>query len=106
MDDRQLGSLLRAVRQRRGFRQQALAAAAGVGRSTISAMEAGMLDRVSLGTLRRVANELQVRVELKGWWRGGDGGRLVSRRHSLLAERWARFVRGFPEWQFEAEVSV
>jgi len=106
VDDQQLGSLLRAVRQKRGWRQQDVATASGIGRSTISQVENGNLDRISIATLRQLAHELEVRVELKGWWRGGDGGRLISRRHSLLAERWARFVRGFPAWYFEAEVSM
>jgi transcriptional regulator with XRE-family HTH domain len=105
MDDRQLGALIRAARIKRHLRQVDLAVAAGVGHSTVSAIESGRVDTLSLATLRRIAAVLQIRVQVRGWWRGGDGERLLSRRHSLLANAVAAFLTAMPGWVVEAEVS-
>ena len=56
-------------------------------------------------TIRRIAAALDVRVDLAGWWRGGDLDRLLNRRHSLLAEAIAAFVMQTPGWLVEPEVS-
>ena len=105
MDDRQLGSLIRAARHRRNLRQEDLARLAGVARSTVSAIETGNMAALSLATLRRVASPLQVQVEVRGRWRGGDGERLLSRRHSRLAESVAQALGRHQGWAFAAEVS-
>ena len=105
MDNRQFGALIRAVRVRRQLRQKDLADAAGVARSTISEVENGNLGRLSIETLRRIAEPLQVQFEVRGWWRGGDGQRLLSRRHSRLAESFAAFIGDHSGWHVEPEVS-
>ena len=105
MDDRQFGSLVRAVRLRRNLRQADLAAAAGVSGSAVSRVECGDLAGVSLAALRRIAAPLSIHVSLDGWWRGGDGARLLNRRHSLLAESFTRYAAAFPGWELQAEVS-
>ena len=64
MDDQRLGASLRAVRMRRRRRQSDVAAAAGVGQTTISRIERGHLAAQSLTTLRRVAAALDVRIEV------------------------------------------
>jgi hypothetical protein len=38
-------------------------------------------------------------------WRGGDADRLLSRRHSLLAESFASFMESAAGWVVEPEVS-
>jgi transcriptional regulator with XRE-family HTH domain len=105
VDDRQLGALIRVVRQRRGLRQEDLARLAGVSRSTVSEIEIGNPAAASLSALRRVGAALQVQVEVRGRWRGGDGDRLLNRRHSRLAESVARSLSRHDGWAFEAEVS-
>jgi transcriptional regulator with XRE-family HTH domain len=105
VDDRQLGALIRSVRLRRGLRQADVAAVASVSPATVSLVERGHLDRLSLAMLRGVGAAVDVRVEVSGRWRGGNAGRLLSRRHSLLAESFAAFMSRQPGWVFEPEVS-
>jgi transcriptional regulator with XRE-family HTH domain len=101
-----VGAAIRAVRIRRGWRQQDLADAAGVSRSTISRLERGHLGPLSLDVLRRVAAALDIRLELIARWRAGDLDRLLNARHSALHELVARhFRRRLPDWVLAPEVS-
>jgi len=101
----QIGSLIRAVRKRRRLRQLELAAAAGVGQTTVSLVERGHGGTLSLDTLERIARAVDVRIELVGRWRGGDADRLLSRRHSQLADSVATAIRAAPGWTVSPEVS-
>ena len=106
MDDQRFGSVLRAVRQRRGWRQQDLARKAGVSAATISRAERGHVGSLSVDTVRRIAASLEVRVELLARWRAGDLDRLLNARHAALHEAVARtFARRFPGWILVPEVS-
>ena len=105
MDARRLGSLVRAVRIRKGLRQLDVAGSAGVSRATVSRLENGNVGRLSLDTVERIASVVEVRTELFGRWRGGDGDRLLNWRHSLLAESFSAAVRGHGGWSFEPEVT-
>jgi transcriptional regulator with XRE-family HTH domain len=60
MEDIQVGSIIRAVRIRRGMSQTQVAAAAGVSRAMVSLIEYGDLERTSLCAIRRVAGEMDV----------------------------------------------
>jgi transcriptional regulator with XRE-family HTH domain len=97
MDDQRLGAAIRAVRIRRGLRQQDLADASGVSR--------GHFETLSLAAIRRVVAAVDVRVDLVGRWRGGDLDRLLNRRHSVLAESFANALTTAAGWQVEPEVS-
>jgi transcriptional regulator with XRE-family HTH domain len=105
MDARRLGSLVRAVRIRKGLRQQDVANTAAVARSTVSKLEAGRADRLQIATVERIASVLDVRVDLVGRWQGGDGDRLLNWRHSLLAEGVSTAIRAAGGWALEPEVS-
>ena len=105
MEDQRLGLAIRAVRIRRGWRQIDLAIAARVSRATISRIERGHVGSLSVDTLRTVAGALDVRVELRCRWRGGDLDRLLNARHSALHEVVARYFSGMPAWIHEPEVS-
>ena len=105
MDDLQFGSIVRAVRKRRALSQVDLARAAGVSHATVSLVERGHCDKLSLHTVRSIASALDIRVELLGRWRGGELDRLMSRRHSMLGESFAAFVLAHPGWTVEPEVS-
>lgn len=105
MDDQRIGAVVREVRRRRGLRQRDLAEAAGVSRATVSLVERGHIASLSLDTLRRISAAVDVRIDLVGRWRGGDLDRLLSRRHSLLAESFAAWVSRMPGWIVEPEVS-
>jgi transcriptional regulator with XRE-family HTH domain len=98
MDTLRLGSLIRAVRVRRGLRQRELAGMCEVGQTTISLVERGHGDRLSLATLDQIARSLDIRVDLVARWRGGDAERLLSHRHSELAASVAARIGSEPGW--------
>jgi transcriptional regulator with XRE-family HTH domain len=104
VDGQHLGSLIRAVRRRRGLRQVDVAAIARVSDSTVSLVERGHWQTLSFETLERIAVSLDVRVDVSGRWRGGDGDRLLSRAHSHLAEQVAGRLRE-SGWAVAPEVS-
>lgn len=106
MDDIRLGSAIRLVRQRRGWRQQDLADKSGVSQSAVSRMELGRLGPQSIDSVRAVAAALEIRVDLVPRWRAGDLDRLASGRHSALHESVARMFRDqLPAWVLAPEVS-
>jgi len=106
MDDQRLGSTIRAVRLKRGWRQVDLAARARVSPATISRLERGHPGSLSLDIIRRVAAALDVRVDLVPRWRAGDLDRLLNAKHSQLHELVARwFADELPAWVLAPEVS-
>lgn len=106
MDDLRVGSVIRAARLRKGWRQQDLAAAAHVARVTISRTERGHVGSLSLDTIRAICAGLDIRLDLAPRWRGGDLDRMLSRRHSALHESVTRaLASAFPTWEISPEVS-
>jgi transcriptional regulator with XRE-family HTH domain len=105
MDDLRFGLLVRAVRLKRGLRQIDVARGVGLSPGTISLVERGHWQKLSIETVRQVAAVLDIRVDLVGRWRGGDADRLLSRGHSLLADRFAAVTLKHPGWAIEPEVS-
>ena len=105
MSDQRLGSAIRLVRVRRGWRQTDLAHRSGVGQATISRIERGHLGSLSLDRLRTVAATLDIRVDVLGRWRAGDLDRLLNAGHSRLHESVARAFRDLPDWITAPEVS-
>jgi len=105
MDDLRFGSTIRMVRIRKRLTQDELSKLACVSRGTVSRIERGHLDQVSLASIRAVAKALDVRVDLVPRWRGGDLDRLLNSRHSALHEQVARSFAERPEWLTAPEVS-
>ena len=106
MDDFRFGTVLRLVRQRRGWRQQDLAGKTGFSQSAISRMERGHIGTHSIATVRAVAAALDIRVDLIPRWRAGDLDRLLNGGHSMLHELVARMFRDdLPAWVLSPEVS-
>ncbi len=106
MDDHRFGMAVRAVRVRLRKRQVDVARSAKVSRATVGRIEHGHIDTLSLQTLRRVSATLELRVEIQARTRGADLDRMLSARHSQLAESVIRTLRhDFPDWQFLPEVS-
>jgi len=106
MDDVRFGATVRSIRVRRGLRQDDLAIVTHVPRRKIAMIEHGHLDSIQLGPLRRVCGELEIRVDLIPRWRAGDLDRMLSARHSALAEAVIQALRvDSPEWQVVPEVS-
>jgi DNA-binding XRE family transcriptional regulator len=105
MDERRLGDSIRTLRRRRGWRQRDLASAARVSDSTVSRIERGMLRQFSWETVVRVADALEMRIDLVPRWRGGELTRLLNARHSALHESVARSLVGVGGWILSPEVS-
>lgn len=105
MDDVRFGAVVRAVRIRARLRQADLARVVGVSASTISRIERGHLDELSLTTVRLVAKRLEIRVELLARWRAGELDRLLNARHSAMHEVLARLIDDLPDWVAAPQVS-
>lgn len=105
MEDVRFGAAVRGVRIRAWLRQADLARMVGVSASTISRIERGHLDELSLGTVRLVAKRLEIRVELLARWRAGELDRLLNARHSAMHEVLARLFDDLPDWVAAPEVS-
>jgi transcriptional regulator with XRE-family HTH domain len=86
MDDLAVGRLIMLARQRKHWRQVDLARAAGVSQQLVAVVEAGRLAQLSVRTLRRIAEPLEMRVLVNALWRGGEADRLRDRDHAMLVE--------------------
>lgn len=84
VDDVRLGRIVRAVRRRRGWRQQDLAAAAGVSQPVVSRLERGHLASLTVATALRIMAALEIRAEWQVNWRGGAIDRLLDELHAAL----------------------
>jgi transcriptional regulator with XRE-family HTH domain len=104
MDLVRFGIVIRALRRRRGWRQLDLAAAASISQDTISLIERGHGDRMSVATLMRVAGALDARVRIDIRWRGGDLDRLIDQDHAALAAEVARILE-LAGWAVMIEVT-
>ena len=105
MDDTRIGTTIRTLRQRRGWRQVDLASKASVSQSAISNMERGRVDRYTLATIRAVLKALDATATLDVMWGGrGDLDRMLDADHARLLEEWARRHRA-TGWQVANEVS-
>ncbi|HEX7492176.1 MAG TPA: helix-turn-helix transcriptional regulator [Candidatus Limnocylindrales bacterium] len=84
MDDPRVGSVIRAVRIRRGLRQIDVAVAAGVSQAVVSEIERGEFSHSTLMLLRRVAEAVGVSLRLAPRWRGAEIAKLLDERHAAL----------------------
>jgi transcriptional regulator with XRE-family HTH domain len=106
VQDSRLGNAIRLLRHRRGLTQAALAARVGVSAPSISRIERGHIDSFAVRTIRAVANELDIRVDMVPRWRSGDLDRVLNHRHAAFHEIVARwFGRELPAWVLAPEVS-
>ena len=94
VDDLRVGRSLRALRRRRHLRQEDLGASTRVAQSTISLVERGHLDALSIRTLRRVFAGLDADLRLDVRWRGGALDRLLDERHAAATGVLARLLVG------------
>ena len=104
MDDQRFGAVLRAVRQRRGWRQADVASLAGVSIQTVSRIERGHGASSTLRVLRVVARVLEIRLDLAPWSRHGDIVRFATADHAALVEGVLRVLAPLG-WEARAEVS-
>lgn len=105
MDDQRAGQIFRALRQRKGWRQQDLGDRAGVSDTMIARIERGAFASIPLGKIRHFAETLGARFDTIVRWQGADLGRLLDARHAAMHEMMAGLLGGLDGWQFEPEVS-
>ncbi len=86
MDDLAVGRLIMLVRQRRQWRQEDLAMAAGVSRALVALAETGAMERLTVRSLRRIAAPLEIRLPLAPLWNGGEADRLRDRDHARVVD--------------------
>jgi transcriptional regulator with XRE-family HTH domain len=103
MNDLRVGAAIRAERRRRGFRQRDVAELAGVSQQTVSRLELGGLDRLTIRVVRSMCRVLQVDVEFLLRSRGPNLDALVDARHAELVA--AVVARLGEEWTVITEFS-
>jgi transcriptional regulator with XRE-family HTH domain len=104
VDAQRFAGAFRAVRRRRGWTQAQVGAASRVSQSTVSRLERGHLSTLSLAVIERAAAALDLRVELRARWRGGELDRLVDRDHAALGGSVVRWLMA-AGWEGRPEVS-
>jgi transcriptional regulator with XRE-family HTH domain len=105
MNDRVVGSMIRAARVRVRWRQVDLERRSGVPVRKISHAERGRLGGLSIGQLRAIGEAMDIVADVVLRSRSGDLDRLIRAGHSALHEEVARFFRALPDWVTEHEVS-
>lgn len=103
MDHWRFGRMVRALRQRLGWRQVDLATRTGVSRSVLSRIERGELGRIAWADLVMVAQAVGARLEFDLRWQGEGIDRLIDEHHASTVD----VVVGLLErcgWQTDVEV--
>ena len=104
MRDVEVGRIARTLRRRRGWRQDDVAARAGVHRSTVSLVERGRLAGLTVLTIRRCLDALEARLEFHPRWHGAELDRLLDEAHSRLQAAWKERLERWG-WLVIAEAS-
>ncbi|HEX7491870.1 MAG TPA: helix-turn-helix transcriptional regulator [Candidatus Limnocylindrales bacterium] len=86
-DDYQIGRIVRDLRLARGLRQEDVAARAGVGRQTIYRLERGLIDGMTVGTLRTISKSLEMPSIVSLGWRLPEIDRLRDRLHASTVDQ-------------------
>jgi transcriptional regulator with XRE-family HTH domain len=104
MDLLRLGRGVRALRQRRGWRQSDLAGAAGLSRPVVGRIERGESAAVSISDLSAVAIALESSLDVVLRWKGEGLDRLLDDDHARIVERLVAWLRAHG-WVVAVEVS-
>jgi transcriptional regulator with XRE-family HTH domain len=105
MDDQRIGASLRALRLRRRLRQADASVAAGIPRDVAMRIEAGRLERVRFGDIRRYAASLGARFDGSVLWQGADLDRMMNHGHARMHEVISRWLTAVGGWTTLPEVS-
>lgn len=104
VDDRRTARAVRELRQRLGWRQVDVAGKAHVSQATVSRVERGHLEGLSIRAMRRLCAAMDADLVLLVRWRGGDLDRLMDERHAHLGAWFAKFVEQLG-WSVAPEIS-
>jgi transcriptional regulator with XRE-family HTH domain len=104
MDALRFGHQVRALRRRRGWRQEDLAAASGVSQAAVSRLELGQIRGLSLRSLTAVTDALGATLDLRLRWNGEALDRLLDEGHAAAVEQTARLLIGW-HWEVSTEVT-
>lgn len=99
-----MGAVFRAVRLRHRWRQTDVARRAGLSAPTVSRIERGDVRGITVATLLRVAEALEIQVDWTARWRGGELDRMLGSGHASLHEAVARLLRE-TEWLASPETT-
>ena len=86
-DDVQIGRMAQDVRVARNLRQVDVAAGAGVSRQTVSRLERGLLDGMTVGSLRAISRAMGMPSIVSLGWRSPEVDRLRDRLHAAMVEQ-------------------
>lgn len=89
---------------RRGWRQLDVALPARVSVATVSRIERGQFEGLSISTLMRVASALEIRIDWVPRWRGGELDRMLNSGHAAMHEAAALEFAG-TDWLTAAETT-
>ena len=104
MDPVRIGRGIRALRQRRGWRQEDLAREARVSRGVVARVEQGRGDRLPHRSLATVVGALGARLVVRLDWNGEGLDRLIDARHASLTEVVVRLLSALG-WLCATEVT-
>jgi transcriptional regulator with XRE-family HTH domain len=105
VDHARLGTVCRAIRIKKQWRQSDLAARARVTRTVISDIETGRVARTRVDDVVRVMTALGGSIDFVVRWQGGELDRLINARHAAMHETVARQFRSRAGWEIAPEVS-
>jgi transcriptional regulator with XRE-family HTH domain len=101
-----LGNRFRAVRRKLGLRQVDVATRARVSVATVSRIERGQIASMTFQRALRVAEALEIGLDLHATWRGGELERLVNARHALMHDLALELFETLTGWITASEVFV
>jgi len=104
MTNRQLARLHSSLRVKQRLRQQDVAAAAGLGRGRVTKLEAGQIDELRVGELRRCFDALGARLDLVASYRGAQADRLLDELHAAILGAIVAILSA-DGWEARVEVS-
>lgn len=99
-----LSRATRFLRRRRAWRQRDLAERSGVSRETVSRLERGEIDGMTVAFLDRLASALGASLFIELRWHGEQLDRLMDSAHAALEELTVKRLR-VANWVTEVEVS-
>jgi transcriptional regulator with XRE-family HTH domain len=102
--DLRLGRGLRAIRIRRGLRQEDVGRIAKVSRSLVTKVEGGDIESVSVDSLRAIAAAVGATVDVRVRWNGEALDRLLDDAHARLVDAFVLLLRA-SGWEVAVEVS-